>query len=200
MFMAIGGLYAKAQTDGKNNWKNDRHEVRFSIGAVSLLNVFDSKDYYWPGNYFGSYYYGNKTYLPSFNLNYMYQVKRWFAVGAILTYTGTRQSYYSIRNDRKTHNNRNHYYTFIPTVRFDWFNRPRVKLYSGLGVGIGYHSEKLSRISEGMVYKYTELYLAPEVTFFGLTVGSRLYGFGEIGLGLDGIVRGGIGYKFNGGK
>ena len=101
---------------------------------------------------------------------------------------------------RTTYYNGNDYFSVIPTVRFDWFTRSHVKLYSGLGLGVGFHNERLTSTSDGLRGKYTEWYLAPEVTFLGLAIGGRWYGFGEIVLGLDGISRAGIGYKVKGGK
>ena len=74
----------------------------------------------------------------------------------------------------------------MPTVRFNWFYREAVQLYS--------------TISAGVVTDFDELYPWADFTLVGCSFGRKFFGFAEFGLGTAGWLRAGIGYRFNANK
>ncbi len=62
----------------------------------------------------------------------------------------------------------------------------------GIGVGVDYYKSNQPNDS----YHNAAFNLRGQITPLGITVGRRLFGFAEFGYGAQGIIVGGIGYKF----
>lgn len=76
-------------------------------------------------------------------------------------------------------------FSMLVMARFNYFSRPRVKLYSSIGAGV------LSDAST------SRLAMNVQLVPFGVSFGGRFFGFAELGLGtlyLGGNI--GVGYKF----
>jgi hypothetical protein len=71
----------------------------------------------------------------------------------------------------------------MPTVRFSWFYRDAVQMYSSVSLGV--------------VTDFDELMVWGDATLFGCSFGRKFFGFAEVGMGMGGWLRGGIGYRFN---
>ena len=80
----------------------------------------------------------------------------------------------------------------MPVIRFAWVNRGMVQLYSGLGLGATYEFYENTLTSEIQGFG-----VAYDVTFFGIAVGRNWFGYLDIGAGNRGILRAGIGCRFN---
>ena len=120
-----------------------------------------------------------------------YWLKDWLYLGGTFVWTGG----FSAVKDYVRHT-RSHYYTYnsftlMPIVRFAWFRRGIVQLYSSAGVGLNlaYVKEPQQRYFEGVV--------AHDVTFIGISVGRNFFGYFDIGAGQRGAVSVGLGYRFN---
>jgi hypothetical protein len=71
----------------------------------------------------------------------------------------------------------------MPTVRFVWYWREKVQLYSSVSLGV-----------------MTDMYeILPwgDVTLVGCSFGRKFFGFTEVGFGASGIFRIGMGYRFD---
>lgn len=88
------------------------------------------------------------------------------------------------------------HYRITPAVQYEWFNRGIVTMYSDLGCTFDI-THKYDEF-EGEVYQNTtRLYIRPNVTPFGITVGKKLFGFAEVfSFGPRGLFNAGIGYRF----
>ena len=64
--------------------------------------------------------------------------------------------------------------------------KPIINLYSAVGAGIAARFA----YDDGVV---TPMY---DLTFFGLTLGRKVYFFAEVGAGISGSLRAGVGYRF----
>ncbi|MBQ7209701.1 MAG: hypothetical protein IJS05_02245 [Paludibacteraceae bacterium] len=109
-----------------------------------------------------------------------------------------------------------HIITAMISAQFTYFNTDMVELYSGIDLGAGVavwnrknmyskpilnplNNPDLNRLKE-MQEKYkdgTDLRWIPaaNITLFGVTFGSRVYGLAEINVGLDALVKVGIGFR-----
>ena len=122
----------------------------------------------------------NKTVLPTFRAEYGYNVLSWLSLGA-----GVNYSYGSYRM----------LYKF--NVKFYWLNRKWVRMYSGVGVGLGIVSTNAgAENEEEAAGRSTKLLPTFDLRLIGLTVGQRLYGRFEVGTLNTGLVSAGIGYRF----
>ena len=74
----------------------------------------------------------------------------------------------------------------IVNFRFEYLRRDVVQLYSGIGVGATERHDESYVVALPMI----------DVTYLGVTVGRNIYGFAELGGGINGCIRVGMGYKF----
>ena len=131
----------------------------------------------------------NKTVLPTFRAEYGYNVLSWLSLGA-----GVNYSYGSYRMLYKEDNS--HAWDEW-TVKFYWLNRKWVRMYSGVGVGLGIVSTNAgAENEEEAAGRSTKLLPTFDLRLIGLTVGQRLYGRFEVGTLNTGLVSAGIGYRF----
>ena len=81
------------------------------------------------------------------------------------------------------------------TTRYYWRTKNWVRVYSSASVGFGYDWEKNYKIWKGNDSQ--KVIFCGQISPLGIEVGKyRLIGFGEIGLGMTGWCRAGIGYRF----
>ena len=169
-----------------------KHDIRIGIGSVSVPSYFLLDDGNW--GYDGSYWFHDEmkyadTYKTSryfvgnYSLSYTYQDRRWLQYGATLVFgASTRQRKDSFTG--KTVENLNHYsLTLMPTVRFNWFYRECVQLYSSASLAF--------------VTDFDSGFLWGDATLLGCSFGRNFFGFAEFGLGMSGWARAGVGYRFN---
>lgn len=195
------------------------HEFRLGIGAYPLAESMDyffgSNDGYLGGSG-GSYggpsgglygspsnlytsaltYTGPRIFTGSISASYTYNVLKWLSIGAAFTYAGDFQKRYDRITDQEQEKNSANRFYLMPMVRFNYLNRPLIRLYSQVGVGISYMHEK--KYVNGNRYIASGCGTAAQVTLLGVSVGKKLFGFAELlGTGVQGSVVVGIGYKFN---
>ncbi|MBQ9138543.1 MAG: hypothetical protein IJX65_07910 [Alistipes sp.] len=167
-----------------------RHNFRFSIGSYSsVLDYYLSTDYYGNMSSFSDQvdsagnYTTDRRFYGLYSLNYTYQPYRWFEVGGTLSFGATTQSRRQLETDAKIEDYNYYAVVVMPTVRFTYMNRGIVQLYSGISLGVAFGSK------------------APEFTgdctLIGCSVGKKLFGFAELGAGVGGWSRVGIGYRFD---
>ena len=81
------------------------------------------------------------------------------------------------------------------TTRYYWRTKNWVRVYSSASVGFGYDWEKNYKIWKGNDSQ--KVIFCGQISPLGIEVGKyRLIGFGELGLGMTGWFRAGIGYRF----
>lgn len=184
---------------GQYDWKSNRHEIKLGIGIVPMTSVenFKAEDHDPPPGNYVDFYLGDKTYWPAVNLTYSYQLKKWLSLGVTLTYAGVFQNRYDLLTDNLRGKFREHYIGLTPTLRFDWLNRKFVRLYSSIGLGVGVDMEYSSLVENN--YSMTDNNIIPTIdaVCLGAMVGRKIYIFSELGLGFNGFLKVGIGYRFN---
>lgn len=128
------------------------------------------------------------------NGDFGYWAQEWFYVGASLTWTGGFSGVYRDDTHERTGMQTHHICSIMPTVRFAWLRRGIVQLYSGVGLGIGLAVEEsnplptcTTRVSPTVAY---------DLTFVGIAVGRKVFGYIDFGIGTRGAVSAGIGCRF----
>lgn len=176
-----------------------RHEVRFEVGDPLGIMILQNKNNHLP-NISGS----NLTAVghawratPVFSFNYHYRLTKWLWAGAMVNYAYYKDHTdytYQIFNTRWMH-----CITLMPELRFSYFNRPHVTLYSAVATGVTLfvgHENPSWEIYDGQWWKLST-FPTFQLTAFGIRAGGeRLFGTFETGFGIKGIVSGGIGYAF----
>ena len=146
------------------------------------------------------------TVTPQFSFNYHYRVTPWFWVGVMLNYAHYYdqlltpwdnfggQITYSLPSSER-------YFSVVgilPDIRFSYFNRPHVTLYSAISLGFNaYLKEERISMHDGTITDHPTFFSAYHVTLFGVKAGgSHWFGSFELGAGYNGIVSFGVGYEF----
>lgn len=131
--------------------------------------------------------YGPRYALSTLGVGYSQQVRPWLALGAKATFAGTWQNVYDTYTNEKLYHNRLFNLAAMFDTRFSYVRREKVELYSAVSAGLMWHIERANGGLTPML----------DLTLFGVSFGRSLYGFVEVGAGVGGSARAGIGYRFN---
>lgn len=119
---------------------------------------------------------------------YYYRVAYTLSVGVAFTYTGLYGDIFDTRTGRKVSSNDMATISVAPALRLQWLNRPMVRCYSAIAIG--------PAVDITAIDDRRETYLGLSGTIAGVSVGRRLFGFAEVGAGMQGIFSAGMGYRF----
>lgn len=174
----------------------DRHDLRIGVGSLSLFSALmleeNTPSYYnrtdSPTNVRDDInraqrYRTPQYFVGMYSLSYTYQFRHWFQFGGTATFGAAVQWYKESETEEKVQNLSSYIGSIMPTVRFVYLNREKVKLYS--------------TISLGVVVGREATYPCYDLTLFGCSFGKKVFGFAEIGNGIGGRGRIGIGYRFD---
>ena len=140
----------------------------------------------------GKYYYDEKIYTQAITLSYTNEIKRWLALSINATYSGAFQNERETESGKITDKYRRHRIAVFPMVRFTYLNRPVVRLYSAVGFGFGMTKDGWS----SNPYRESKTDIDGQLTFFGVSVGKKLFASWEVGIGSMGYFTMGGGYRF----
>ena len=172
-----------------------KHDIRVGIGTVSLPTLLALDEGWGYDDYYRDFrrdmqfadtYLTPRHFVGNYSLSYTYHDRKWLQYGGQVVFGASTRS----RKDAQTGNkieNKNYYVlSVMPTVRFNWFYRERVQMYSS--------------VSLGLCTDFEDLYVWGDMTLFGCSFGRKVFGFVELGGGMSGWVRAGLGVRFNANK
>ena len=149
---------------------NDREDI--TINEDFRQNVINADTYITDGYFTGTY-----------SFSYTYHMRRWFQVGGTATFAAVTKSCRSSITNKKIESLNEYVVSVMPTCRFIYFYRDKVQLYSSTSLGVV--------LGNGFVTPWVDL------TLFGCSFGRKVFGFAELGCGVGGFGRVGIGYRFD---
>ncbi|MBQ0096230.1 MAG: hypothetical protein KBS53_01100 [Bacteroidales bacterium] len=190
-----------------------RHEVRLGVGDMLFETMIWHNHVHksYVGSPAGILYPEKRGYgfLPHISGEYAYHILPWMSIGGTIDFQQTywRTEYFSSADDRVKESVKENFYNLciMPTVRFNYFRREHVGLYSALAVGMDINggTEKNGRGQKTVVG--AALDLRPIGVIFGA---DHYWGYVELGclnalkskdemfLLCSEIVRVGLSYKF----
>ena len=188
---------------GNNKMYN--HEIKLELSDPFGYTIMQSPQYHAFFGYDPECSIESKTYVPIFSAGYHYRVLPWFWIGASINYGYTKDNV-SIRytlEDPLAFNlvgtQSYHLIGIMPDIRFSYFNRPHVTLYSALSIGVVAHIRgKYEGNEEYKEYcSHSKIYSAFQATLFGVKAGgNHWFGNFELGAGYKGFAALGVGYEF----
>lgn len=197
LLMAVVALMAATSACAQNGYNDTRHEVAVSLGAGSnsdIINTFEAV---------GAAMFGitleNESFIGPISAEYFYHVKPWLGVGGIFVYGQmTQDAYFTGKSNGKDGEYKNHYFTLMPAVKFDWLRKSHFGLYSKLAVGATLRSETIETVSQSMTdATESAVHFNWQASLLGFEAGSmQLRGFAELGVGEQGVFVAGVRYKF----
>ncbi|MBE6176107.1 MAG: hypothetical protein E7146_03820 [Rikenellaceae bacterium] len=132
------------------------------------------------------YYWGTEIAFTGITLDYSHRLKSWFAMGVKSSLSITTRAKRHVGTNETLYRNNTTIASLLLNFRFDWLNRKIVTMYSSIGVGMALHSSYYENVVLPMY----------DAAWVGITVGKRLYGYAELGGGISGLLRVGLGYRF----
>ena len=170
-----------------------QHELRLTAGAYPVIPFINWDHWDICGNQFIDRTYRGAEYTSgAWSLSYDYRFKKWFDLGIVFSHYGIYSKSYSIEDSSLVDRNRAHYLTVMPMVRFTWLNREWVRMYTSIGLGATFGFGQRD-YDDG---RFSDSILAFQFTPIGIAVGRSFFGFAEVGVGAQGALMMGVGYKF----
>lgn len=167
-----------------------KHDLRIGIGAASVTSIFafdvGFDDYYYDFRQEmerADTYLTPRTFVGNYSLSYTYHDRRWLQYGGTVSFGASTRWRKDAATGKKVENLSRYALAVMPSVRFVWFYREKVQLYSSLSLGV--------------VTDFDEAYIWGDVALVGCSFGRKVFGFVELGGGMTGSARIGLGYHFN---
>ena len=171
----------------------DKHDLRLGAGSVSLVSsVFLQRDIdYQNGNMNdlrnevleANTYLSKAIFTGPYSLSYTYHSRNWLMYGGTVSFAAATMSSRDNYTKEKVRNYNSYMVSVMPTVRFVYLYRENVQLYSAVSLGVVFGNDLV--IPWG------------DATLFGCSFGRKIFGFAELGAGVGGWGRVGIGYRFD---
>lgn len=183
------------------------HNISFRVGdALTAIGIQGMYDYSFFNSYFGEdnqidywlkdYALGSQISTPVLAISYHYRLLTWLELGGEMSYLGAYQNVYDLHTmDHISTNNFNSVSALV-NVKFLWFNRKYISLYSGVSIGASFISNNEYNDETNLQESSFYLFPALSITGIGIEAGADWYGFASIGAGTQGIFCAGFGYRF----
>ena len=173
-----------------------KNELSLGYGAISTTNVLDVfVDVV--SAIFGAKYENTRFFGPV-AAEYFYHVSPLVGVGGIGVYNHHKEDV--VQNEQVTGKRTSNYFTIMPAVKFNWLRKQNWGMYSKLAVGYtrGEYTTT-GKDAEGMPKKdnSSNNFFNFQASLAGIEAGSdHVRGFAELGFGEQGIIQGGIRFRF----
>lgn len=132
--------------------------------------------------------YGGPTYMTGNIMAEMdFHFRKWFTLAVGVAANGIWMDKYDAMTDELKGRESGFTLTVLPQARFTWMNKDFIRLYSSVGAGI----------TGGSFDGRSEAVIAAQAVPIGISIGGKLFGFAEVGIGtvyIGGMF--GIGYRF----
>ena len=185
---------ALAQDFDPNN--EPKNELAVGYGFVSSSNALDVfSDVV--SAIFGARY-ENGAFIGPLSAEYFYHVSPLVGVGGIGVYSHHKQDV--IQNEVVTGKQISNYYTVMPAVKFNWLRKKQWGMYSKLAAGYTRANYSTTgKDSDGSNTKdsSSDNFFNFQASLVGIEAGNRsVRGFAELGFGEQGLIHGGVRFRF----
>lgn len=171
--------------------------VKFGIGAYSTERIIATRDdvnngvnaIFTLGN---RNFVKRRNYTPTYTFGYKHAFTKGFSLGFSLA-TESSRAFYDNRNNIECYFDRS-VFTITPEASITYLNKPIVKLYASIGLGMAFVSVKGNIPSNMQVTTadYFNSYISP----FGIRIGKTFGITAEVGYGYKGFAHLGIDFQF----
>lgn len=197
LMMVVVALMTTLNVNAQSN--EPRHEIGLSYG-LGASAVMDAFGYELSNAIFDSAS-GVETkdneQIGTIGLEYFYHLNNpRLAVGAIVAFANYNEDVVKKNTDTKIGERTRNYFTVMPAVKYDWVHKDHFALYSKVGAGIMLHNYKEKDLELNKEDKGNDTFFMYQLSFIGLEFGKNVRGFFEAGVGEQGIILGGVKYKF----
>jgi len=204
--LLLGAASMTFAQEAEQDWRDvfPRHELSLGIGDPAfaylqrartwenfeldrLLHNGDNLNHWFDPNIYHSDYIATCP----ITLGYMFRLRNFLWLGGSVSYMGVFGNVYDATDNSFLYRHHETQIAILPTVRFSYLNKKYVTLYSGVSTGVLFDYEKDGDSGNLCVFPTFQ------VTAFGVSAGSKFFGYTEVGFGYKGFINAGIGYRFN---
>lgn len=173
----------------------DKHDFRIAMGSFSLVNSFfldgfsgESDPVVLEPNFrndmaLADTYISDRRFIGNYSFSYVYHSRRWFQIGGTLTFAAMTQSRRNSFTNKRVESFNDYSLSIMPTARFVYLYREKVQLYSSVSLGVV--------VGTSFAFPWGDM------TLIGCSFGKNIFGFAELGCGVGGWGRVGLGYRFD---
>lgn len=197
LLLSVAALAPAYSFSQENPSPSRPNEIYVGYGALSLFYFTGNLDHNYDDPYYNDYDNADPSSPGTFVIGYNRQLNKIVSIGVVLSYMHTNNTFkYHDYNTSVYYTGTNHEYllTEITRVTFSYLNRPSIKVYSGVGMGVTIDLNEATY--EGTTLKDRKILPAGQLTFIGIRFGKAFGGFLEFGVGSNGIMQGGLSYRF----
>ncbi len=201
LFMAALVLIALPSMAGNKERNRFPYRYEFNVGwgytpamTIAELNspVFNGSDGL--DHIYGNYL-GKRVTSGMMSAEFNIQFKKWFALGTQLNAVTVSNSEMSAITGQEIRRFTDYTVSALAYARFTYLHKKYVKLYSSIGAGLCFTHD--STISTDELFRMNYMQPSFQLVPVGVTVGKRIYGTVELGLGSEYMgFRAGVGYRF----
>lgn len=193
LILAVIAMMSTVTVNAQEGYEDTKHEVAVSYGLLSTSNWLDVFENVVTVSVAGAEY-DNEKFIGPIGVEYFYRANKWLGVGGVFTYGCSKKDI--MFSGQKDGTYKNTYMTVMPAVKFDWLRKSKWGMYSKLGVGATFRTEK-TEIKDGKDTNENATHFNWQASLIGVEVGSPyLRGFFELGMGEQGTVLAGVRCKF----
>lgn len=194
--LAISSLFcvqAQAQEEVE-----PRHEISISYGAVPNSIWIDIFSDVFPA-IFGEKH-EKEHYVGPIGLEYYYHTSPLIGVGAVAVFATNNQDA-RVKEELRSHQIKS-YYTLMPAVKFNWLRKTNWGMYSKVAIGASLANSSKEDYNEsgkltGNKETSNDVFFNFHASLLGVEAGNQhVRGFAELGIGEQGIILGGVRYRF----
>ena len=169
-----------------------KHDIRVGVGSMSLVTTFALDDWGCADYAYFDFrrdmanadtHLTPRMFVGNYTLSYTYHDRRWLQYGGKVVFGASTRWRKSSITGEKIDNLSYYCLSVMPSVRFNWFYREKVQLYSTVSIGV--------------ITDFDSVYPWGDLTLVGCSFGRKFFGFAEVGMGTAGWLRAGVGYRFN---
>lgn len=194
LLMAVAAIMLTTSVNAQR-YEYPKHEIALSYGGAPLtdfLDIFESAVLV--GLSVGTPSYYDEKCFGAISAEYYYRLGKIVGVGGILNYSNiTRELNVS---SKKYGESISHFFTLMPGAKFNWIDKKHFGLYSKAAIGVTVESKK-DKLDSGGSESDSYLNFNFQASLLGVDFGSpAIRGFVELGFGQQGILIGGLRYRF----
>ena len=171
-----------------------KHEISLSYGWMSNSDWINIWEEVIKAPFTGKQERKNEKYFGPIAGEYFYRVSPLVAVGGIASFGHFSYDLYEKKDEGSQPRGEvtNNYITVLPAVKFNWLHKNNFGLYSKLGVGATFRSEKDDDIN----HSESDVHVNWQVSVVGVEAGANhVFGFAELGFGEQGVFLAGIRFR-----
>ena len=196
--MVVVAMMTAMSVNAQSN--EPRHEIGLSYG-LGASAVFDGLGYGVSNGIFDSLSgveAKTKDDLGTVAIEYFYHLNNpRIAIGGIVAFAHYSDDVVKKKdNDIKVGERTRDYFTVMPAVKYDWVHKSHFALYSKAAAGVMFHESNEKDLAANKEYKDNDTFFMYQLSFIGMEFGAKVRGFFEAGVGEQGIILGGVKFKF----